>query len=68
MIKTQIAELLQKEMDRKEFLRHVGIAVAVIVGLPTFLSALSRLQSGSLGKQPSAGYGSMSYGGDKDGR
>lgn len=67
MIKTQIVELLQKEMDRKDFLRHVGIAVAVIVGLPTLLSALSRLQSGSI-KQQTVGYGSSSYGGNKDGK
>ncbi len=67
MIKTQVAELLQKEMDRKEFLRHIGIAVAVIVGLPTLLSALSRLQGGSI-RQQSAGYGSSTYGGSKDGR
>lgn len=67
MIKTQVAELLQKEMDRKEFLRHVGIATAVIAGLPTLLSALSRLQGGSVRHQ-TAGYGSSSYGGDKDSR
>lgn len=66
MIKTQVAELLQKEMDRKEFLRHVGIAAAVIIGLPTLLNVLSRMQSGSL-RQQSAGYGSMPYGGNKEG-
>lgn len=69
MIKTQIAELLQKEMDRKDFLRHIGVAAAVIVGVPTLLNALARVQSGSLqGKSQTAGYGSMAYGGDKDGR
>lgn len=65
MIKTQVAELLQKEMDRKDFLRHVGIATAVIVGLPTFLSVLAKLQSGSL-RQQTVGYGGSSYGGDKE--
>ena len=67
MIKTQVAELLQKEMDRKEFLRHVGIAAAVIVGLPTFLSILTKLSHGSIRQQP-VGYGSSSYGGDKEAR
>lgn len=67
MIKAQVTELLQKEMDRKEFLRHVGIAAAVIVGLPTFLSVLSRLQGGSI-RQQTVGYGSSPYGGNNEGR
>lgn len=69
MIKTQVAELLQKEMDRKDFLRHIGVAAAVIVGVPTLLNALTRMQSGSLqGRSQTTGYGSMPYGGDKDGQ
>lgn len=69
MIKTQVAELLQKEMDRKDFLRHVGVAAAVVVGVPTLLNALTRMQSGSIhGKPQATGYGSMPYGGDKDGQ
>lgn len=65
MIKAQVGQLLQKEMDRKDFLRHVGIAVAVVAGVPAFIAALNRLQSGSATSAQRVGYGSSSYGGDK---
>lgn len=66
MIKAHINQLLQKEMDRKDFLRHVGIAVTIIVGLPALMKALSQLQNGSVTKPTSSfGYGSSSYGGNK---
>lgn len=64
MIKAQVGQLLQKEMDRKDFLRHVGVAAAVIVGIPTLLGALGRLQSGSQPASQSFGYGASAYGGD----
>lgn len=42
-------ELLNKQMDRKEFIKHVGVAAAIIVGIPAVLKALSQIggQSGS---------------------
>lgn len=64
MIKAQVGQLLEKEMDRKDFLRHIGVAVAVIAGVPTLLSAISRLQTGSVGEARQVGYGSSAYGGD----
>ena len=65
MIKTQVGQLLQKEMDRKDFLRHVGVAVVVIAGVPTLLSALNRMQGGAQQKasSQSLGYGASAYGG-----
>ena len=62
MIKAQLGQLLEKEMDRKDFLRHVGVAAAVIVGIPAILSALTRLPEGPVRQ---VGYGSSSYGGDQ---
>lgn len=65
MIKAQVGQLLEKEMDRKDFLRHIGVAVAVIAGVPTLLSAINRLQTGPIGDVRHVGYGSSAYGGDK---
>lgn len=64
MIKAQLGQLLEKEMDRKNFLRHVGVAAAVIVGIPAILGALGRLQSGSQAPARQVGYGSSAYGGN----
>jgi hypothetical protein len=64
MIKAQVGQLLEKEMDRKDFLRHVGVAVAVIAGVPTLLSAINRLQAGPVRGVQQVGYGSSAYGGD----
>lgn len=67
MIKAQVGQLLQKEMDRKDFLRHVGVAAAVIAGVPTLISAINRLQAGpaAQGGGHAFGYGASAYGGDK---
>lgn len=67
MIKAQVGQLLQKEMDRKDFLRHIGIAAAVVVGVPALMAALNRLHAGPVGGavDSRAGYGSSPYGGDK---
>jgi hypothetical protein len=66
MIKAHVNQLLQKEMDRKDFLRHIGVAAAIVIGIPALLKALSQLQSGSATKSVSSfGYGSSPYGGNK---
>ena len=58
MIKQQIATLLEKEVDRKDFLKHVGVAVVAMVGLSSILSNLSSLD----GSRKTSGYGKSSYG------
>ena len=65
MIKAQLGQLLEKEMDRKDFLRHVGVAAAVSVGIPAILGALGRLQTGSQQPNRQVGYGSSAYGGNQ---
>ena len=62
IIKKQLSELLNAEMDRKDFLRNVGIGVVALTGLGTALKLLSNQQQ----KQESTnlGYGNSAYGGD----
>lgn len=58
-MQTQVNELLQKEMSRKEFLATLGFGVASVFGLGTILRLLGHNSSASMG------YGSSSYGGNK---
>lgn len=63
-MKKDLQELLQKEMDRREFLRHVGLFFVVVSGAPAIIKALSSFggNSSKYAKQ-AAGYGSGAYGG-----
>lgn len=66
MIRKQLDTVLQKEVDRKDFLKHVGIAAAAVVGVPTLLKVVGQ---GNL--RPSSntvGYGASAYGGTKNPR
>jgi hypothetical protein len=62
MIREQIDALLQKEMDRKEFLQHVGAGILIIFGVSGVLKALTQQPTR---KQQGMGYGSSAYGGMK---
>lgn len=55
-----INELLQKRMDRKDFLKHVGIGMAVLTGTAGLIKMLRPGQ-----QTTAAGYGSSVYGGIK---
>jgi hypothetical protein len=57
-MKQQIAELMNTEMTRKEFLQHVGAAILVVLGVSAMLGALQPRSSKN-------GYGSSAYGGTK---
>ncbi len=71
MVKDQFQTLLQKEMDRKDFLKHVGIGVALMTGAATILKTLNNFGAGSsagdaatVGAATSSfGYGIDAYGG-----
>jgi len=63
MIKIDTASLLQKEMDRKDFLKHVGIAVVALTGVSAALRLLADQPTQHM--RQSAGYGSAVYGGKK---
>lgn len=62
-------EILQKRMDRKDFLKHVGIGVAVMTGAAGLVKMLGSQEQATSQKTASAegrqslGYGSSAYGG-----
>lgn len=55
---TPINELFQKRMDRKDFLKHVAMGVAVLTGTAAVVK-MFRPQ-----EQASTGYGASAYGGN----
>lgn len=65
MIKINTDEILQKEMDRKDFLRNTGIAFGVLTGFAAIVGKLNLLDS-TQKPQTNVGYGSSAYGGVDD--
>jgi hypothetical protein len=56
-------QILEKEMDRKEFLIHLGAGIMSIIGLSTIFKALNGASSQKKGSSSSrSGYGSGPYG------
>jgi hypothetical protein len=64
MLKVDASKLLQKEMDRKDFLKHVGIAAVALTGASAILKVLVD-QPTRQKVQQQAGYGGSVYGGVK---
>lgn len=63
-MKDELNSLLQKKMDRKDFLKHVGIGFITITGVTTVLKSMNNLaDTKKSGKALS--YSSGSYGGKK---
>lgn len=63
-MKDQLATLLSKEMDRKEFIRFVGVGAMLLVGGGAIMTALSHLSgTKSSAQRTGYGYGSSAYGG-----
>jgi hypothetical protein len=62
-------EILQKRMDRKDFLKHVGIGVAVMTGAAGLVKMLNpqeqapAQQTANTHSRQSLGYGASAYGG-----
>jgi hypothetical protein len=54
-VKTSIASLFKTELDRRQFLAHIGAGLLVLVGIGSLLKALSR-------PTRPHGYGSGDYG------
>lgn len=63
-----VTALLQKEMNRKEFLATLGFGMASVMGFSTILRLFTgKSFSNHLGaNRVSLGYGSSPYGGSKD--
>lgn len=63
-MKDQLASLISKEMDRKEFIRVIGVGALLLVGGGAIMTALSHLTGAKPGmQQVGDGYGSSAYGG-----
>ncbi|MFZ2544921.1 MAG: hypothetical protein WAW80_03015 [Candidatus Saccharimonadales bacterium] len=60
-IKTQISAILNKKMDRQDFLKHIAIGAVAVSGA----GAALRLLGPSKPAGKSSGYGSSAYGGAK---
>jgi len=59
-----INKLMEQEINRKEFLRYIGIAVLGLIGVTTMMSNLNKALSGKSTKTRavSSGYGGSAYG------
>ena len=69
-LKAQFATLLSKEMDRKDFLKHLAAAGFMVAGGGMLLQSVGGLNKLTGGKQSTsakltgaAGYGASVYGG-----
>lgn len=59
----QFSEILQRRMDRKDFLKHVGMGVVVITGLAGVIKLLKPQEQGKGTTTVAGGYGASVYGG-----
>jgi hypothetical protein len=64
-MKDEVNSLLQKPMNRLDFLKHVGAGIAAITGVAVVIKTMNGLGN-TPGNKQSLGYGSSSYGGNKD--
>ena len=68
-MKDELDSLLQKEMDRKDFLKMVGVGFVAITGVMSLLKTLNGLGGSSTSSSKRAnGYGSSAYGGNRSSR
>jgi len=64
MIKQSIARILSVELDRKDFLKAIGIGLIAATGVTQAINSVVKQTSPALPKQTSGfGYGSSAYGG-----
>lgn len=59
-IRENLDELMERKMDRGEFLKLTAVAIAGIIGVARFMGALNAT------KTQNEGYGSGTYGGATD--
>ncbi|MGV9001406.1 MAG: hypothetical protein ACOH18_00395 [Candidatus Saccharimonadaceae bacterium] len=62
MIKNNIAQLLETEMERKDFLKLVGFGVVAATGVTQILKAMTQQAPRPVANQ-AQGYGGSMYGG-----
>lgn len=61
-INQKAQELLNKKMDRRDFLRHVGIGALLLFGLGSIIKTLTTAERNVAEKKTTTGYGSGAYG------
>jgi hypothetical protein len=61
-IKQDVNVLLMKKMDRKEFLKHVGVGIIAMTGIAAILRSVSSEFGGSKATSATS-YGGSVYGG-----
>ena len=60
----QIDTILTTEMDRRDFLKHVGLAIIAVMGISGLISTLGKFgQPAQARQQTNRGYGRNTYGG-----
>lgn len=64
-IKAQVDALLNKKMDRENFIKHVAIGMVALSGVGTALRLLSPQQKQSRSQPANSSYGGSAYGGIK---
>lgn len=64
-IKPQVSALLNKKMDRQNFLKHVAVGMVAISGAGAALRLLNQNQKPAATTSQSVGYGGSAYGGSK---
>lgn len=55
--------ILHAEMDRREFLRHIGLGMLMLTGAGMIFKSLTVANRESVGKKNLGGYGMSTYGG-----
>lgn len=64
----QLQQILSKEMNRKEFLQHIGLFMVGVVGITAVINQFSQLSRYQPGKKTASlqsnsnGYGNRPYG------
>lgn len=61
-MKKDLQQLLEKQVDRKDFLKHLGFGVVALTGV----TALTKSMNGFGSRQQTSGFGAGVYGGPGD--
>lgn len=60
-VKGDFQNLLSKEMDRRDFLKHVGVGFVALTGVATLVKTMGGFSAG----KRVGGYGGSAYGGSQ---
>lgn len=62
-MKDQLDTLLKKDMDRRDFLKHVAFGFAALTGVAGLLKTLTNIDRQQTSTSSQYGYGGGAYGG-----